>query len=511
MVRFQLSVAVIALIAPGLTSAATAGATIAEGFCRRPPPAIQRPREVRASLPGAARLIRASYRQAAPPELGPDEQICPDGSIIPVGEICPPPPPPPPPSPERLDDSGSIVVTGARVGGSSARATRAGEDVAQPGRRRGKAPPPGLLTAGDHDDLLNPELYAHYVQGARDLGQQIPSLPVLDTRRTLTIEVKDDRGRPLALQTVTLECADGNSIELRSHADGRVVFFPELDRLSRKLVVSAAGERREISLSEGKGTQVHSLVLPVPARPVEKLDVMIVLDCTGSMSDEIAFLKSELRAILQDVKRRHPALDLRVGMVAYRDIGDAFVTRTYQLSSDLDAIQSAIGDQAGSGGGDMPEAMDEALARAVDQDWRDDAIRSLLLVADAPPHDDKMRLAFDAAETARFKRIQVVPVASSGVDNRAEYFMRATAALTQSRYVFLTDDSGIGNPHAEPEVACYVVTSLASSIRRVLDSQLSGRRVEPAEQEVIRVNGVYDHGRCRLPSNFGAKTPGKKR
>ena len=382
---------------------------------------------------------------------------------------------------------------------------RVAEDSAEPSRRRGKAPPAGLLTAGDHDDLLNPELYAHYVREARDLGQQIPSLPILDTRRTLTIELKDDRGRPLALQAVTLECADGNSIGFSSHADGRVVFFPELDRLSRKLVVKASGERREITLAGGRGTQLHTLVLPVEARAVAKLDLMIALDCTGSMSDEIAFLKSELRAILLDLKRRHPMLDLRVGMVAYRDIGDEFVTRTYKLSSDLDAMQSAIDRQAGTGGGDMPEAMDEALARAIDQDWRDDAIHSLLLVADAPPHDNKMRLAFDAAETARFKRIQIVPVASSGVDDRAEYFMRAAAALTQSRYVFLTDDSGIGNPHAEPDVACYVVTSLASSIRRVLDSQLSGRRIEPAEQEVIRVNGVYDQGRCRLPSGFSDK------
>ena len=65
----------------------------------------------------------------------------------------------------------------------------------------------------------------------------------------------------------------------------------------------------------------------------------------------------------------------------------------------------------------MPEAVDQALARGVDQDWRDGALRTLLHVADAPPHDDRMRLAFDAAEVARAKRIQIVPVASSGVDD----------------------------------------------------------------------------------------------
>ena len=65
-----------------------------------------------------------------------------------------------------------------------------------------------------------------------------------------------------------------------------------------------------------------------------------------------------------------------------------------------------------------------------------------------------------------------------------------------------TDDSGIGNPHAEPEVDCYVVTQLATAIRRVLASQISGQRIEPHPGEVIRTTGQYDHGKCVLPRNF---------
>jgi hypothetical protein len=76
------------------------------------------------------------------------------------------------------------------------------------------------------------------------------------------------------------------------------------------------------------------------------------------------------------------------------------------------------------------------------------------------------------------------------------------AAATQSRYLFLTDDSGIGNPHAPPAVDCYLVTRLDTLVRRVLDSQISGRRVEPRDGEVIRSVGQYDNGRCILPSGF---------
>ena len=87
----------------------------------------------------------------------------------------------------------------------------------------------------------------------------------------------------------------------------------------------------------------------------------------------------------------------------------------------------------------------------------------------------------------------VPPAAASGVADKAEYVMRAMAAATQSRYTFLTDDSGIGNPHAEPTVDCYVVTRLDSLVTRVLTSLVRGERVEP-EGAVHRLGiGTLQH------------------
>ncbi|MCC6926098.1 VWA domain-containing protein [Novosphingobium sp.] len=360
-------------------------------------------------------------------------------------------------------------------------------------------PRAGLLTAGEHDDLLNPELYSAYLRRS-NLGQELPVLPRLDTARVLTVAVKDDAGRPVPFAPVELACADGGRLRLATTADGTVSFFPELDRLGQKVWLRAGRQDwREVALASGSGGQQVQFTLGGAAPKVNKLDLMLVIDTTGSMSDEISYLQAELGKILADLRRSHPGLDVRVGFVFYRDLGDDYVTNTIPLTRDFTQAQNDLAQRYAGGGGDYPEAMDQALIRAAGQDWRGDAVKTMLLVADAPPHDDKMGLAWQASETLRHNRVQIVPVAASGVADKAEYVMRAMAALTQSRYTFLTDDSGIGNAHAAPAIDCYLVTRLSDLLRRVIDSQISGRRIEPDDQEVIRTVGKYDHGRCIIP------------
>jgi hypothetical protein len=407
-----------------------------------------------------------------------------------------------------------VMVTGSRIRRPAAAAAPPAErDSAGRGRRND--PESGQLTAGDHDDLLNPDLYADYV-GKFLQNKQMPGVPFVDTRRVLTVRVQDRSGRPIPFATVRLTCADGNSLSFRTLADGRVVFFPALDRLGRTVRLTvlrggrAEGGARVIALSPGAGAQRHTVTLAGAAARVTRFDLAIVLDTTGSMGDEIAYLRSELRAILAALRRGHPELDIRLALVAYRDLGDRYVTRTYDFTGDEDRMQADLAAQSANGGGDYPEAMDQAMARAAALDWRPDAVRSLLLVADAPPHDENVGATWAAAEAARAARIQIVPVAASGVGDTAEYVMRAMAAATQSRYLFLTDDSGIGNAHAPPAIDCYLVTRLDRLVRRVLDSQISGRRIEPRAGEVIRAVGDYEGGRCLLPQDFRPEEPGRR-
>ena len=371
-------------------------------------------------------------------------------------------------------------------------------------------PQSGLLTAGEHDDLLNPELYAAYVRQS-DLGQRVAALPMLDTSRILRVEAKDARGRAVPFMPIELRCEDGNSIKLNSVADGSAVFFPGLDRLSETVWVRAGdGEWRALRLPETAGAQTVTIQTEQNAVAVRKLDIALVVDVTGSMSDELRFLQAELRSILDSLEARHQDIDIRVAFSFYRDEGDDFITRTFDFDSDVARAQTRLAAQYAGGGGDYEEAMQDALVRAAQLNWRDDAVKSLLLVGDAPPHDRDVPQTWLAAEHLRAERVHVIPVGASGVADVAEYIMRAMAAATQSRYTFLTDDSGIGNPHAKPAIDCYLVTRLDQLLRRVIDSQLSGRRIEPEKNEVIRAVGQYDAGKCILPPDFAERTEQQK-
>ena len=436
-------------------------------------------------------------------------------------EAPPPPPPPPPPAPEEASapPGSDIAVTGSRAGRGSARPPAV---IAPPPIVAAPAPPPlatgpsafaprdpreqpapaGLLTAGEHDDLLNPELYARYVADFLK-GETLAGVPRVDTARVLTVAVRDARGQPVPFAPVTLTCADGNRLTLATLADGQATFFPDLDRLGGEVMIGVAGALpRRAVLSPTPGAVVQSVTLPAGGQAVRALDLALVVDTTGSMSDELGFLQSELRAIVARTAVAHPGLSLRVALIFYRDRGDRYVTRTSAFTGDLDRIQGDLARQSADGGGDLPESMEVAMARAAALPWRAGAVKSLFLVADAPPHADDVAATWAAAEALRANRVQIVPVAASGVDRGAEYVMRAMAAASQGRYLFLTDDSGIGNPHAPPAIDCYRVTRLADAMAHVIDSQLSGRRIEATPAEVIRTVGTYDAGRCVLPQGW---------
>jgi Mg-chelatase subunit ChlD len=122
-----------------------------------------------------------------------------------------------------------------------------------------------------------------------------------------------------------------------------------------------------------------------------KIDVVFVLDTTGSMSGLIQTAKEKIWSIATTMASAQPAPEIRIGLVGYRDRGDAYVTKVIDLSDDLDSVYAALMDFQADGGGDTPESVNKALYDAVNQmSWSqsNNAYRTVFLVGDAPPHMD---------------------------------------------------------------------------------------------------------------------------
>lgn len=240
-----------------------------------------------------------------------------------------------------------------------------------------------------------------------------------------------------------------------------------------------------------------------PAR--QRLDVSIVLDTTGSMGDEAAYLTSEFQAISGEITSLFPNADQHWSLVAYRDTpdhdpGDAYVVKSWDFTTDLGAFQTTLGSLTAANGGDTPESPELGLGAMNGLSWRPDAdvARVAFWVADAPHHDDRAAAMATVFADARGKGIHLYPVSGSGADELLEYTMRSAAQLTGGRYLFLTDDSGVGGPHLQPSIPCYFVTKLGKAIVRMVSIELSGVYREPDPADVLRTGGNPTAGQCTL-------------
>ena len=174
------------------------------------------------------------------------------------------------------------------------------------------------------------------------------------------------------------------------------------------------------------------------------------------------------------------SLCLCFGLVAYRDRHDQFLVRSHDLTNDLSAFQGVLNALQAAGGGDYPEAMNEALHETVHRlSWRGDgATRLVVLIADAPPHLDYGGPQYDDDMMAALgKGIKIFSVGASGLDKQGEYIQRQMAQYTGGKFVFLTYDQA-RNPASGPgretvhDVKNYSVDTLDRLIVRLVGDEL---------------------------------------
>jgi Mg-chelatase subunit ChlD len=356
----------------------------------------------------------------------------------------------------------------------------------------------GVLTAGDIDDALNLAAFSRYQQ--RATGQT--GLPKLGLGAPVMVQLLGPGGAPAPGARYTLRRPGAAEPFHSGNAgpDGRIVDFPLVlgaGALGAVELRVFGSDGQEIARETVKTGRAHRLTLPQDASwQPDFLDLVLVVDTTGSMGDEIAFLQKELVGIVRTAASRAPGVSIRFGLIAYRDHGDAYVVKDYGFTPRAGEMNSWLRGLRAEGGGDYPEAAAAALRAGVAMPWRKGkGERIVIHIADAPPHDADAGAYLRVAKAAAQAGVQVFTLGASGVAAESEYLMRQVSVVTGGRYLFLTDDSGVGYSHAEPTIPCYRVTSLQSLLTRVLVTELSGRRQEAGE--VIREVGSYRNGVCR--------------
>lgn len=366
------------------------------------------------------------------------------------------------------------------VGGSLERPAEPAPGKARPRGAPKHRPSSAGVKAGAADDNLQFNAFLTFLEEHANLGI------ACDVSERIVVAVRDKNGLPLADARVTVVDGEKTLVERRTYADGRCMVFPSQDPAlaaqSARLVVrrGKAIARRPLNAS-GK----HSLEITLPQeRPAYQqvpLDVVFVLDTTGSMGDEIQRLKQTLEYIHFQITHLTPRPDVRFGMVLFRDKGDSYRTRVVPLTPDLEEFAGALGEVRAGGGGDTPEDVQAALEAAMTGiDWRKDGVKLAFLIGDAPPHLDygQTYTYVEAMQEAARRGIKITTIGASGLDRRGELVWRQLAQYTMAPFVFLTygesgDSEGSPSSVSHHVGSNWVAENLDAIVVRMIKVELS--------------------------------------
>ena len=376
--------------------------------------------------------------------------------------------------PARLSAGESRPVAPGSAGGDAAPGD--GDDgTVLPGDLPGEPVPPAeplKLTAAEWKDNDNWPFFTNLVNNGTIA---FPSFG-LDPRNRVAVKVQTEDGAPRVNETLVLMDAERNVLwTARTDKAGTAYLFwaegqtPDQVRCGAVSAPVQVSESSDDPQGSAKLHPVEAVTMTVSddAKAQAGMQIMFIVDTTGSMGDEIAYLQKDFSAIAERVGGSGVTWSANF----YRDQGDEYVTRTNGFTSDVAEVQAKINAEYADGGGDTPEAVAEILTECLKNrtDWDENSVKLAFLIFDAPPHDGKDEALRAAVSAAAEKGIRLIPVVASNADRETELFGRAAAILTGGTYVFLTDDSGIGESHLEPIVGNYEVELLQDLIVRVIE------------------------------------------
>ena len=336
----------------------------------------------------------------------------------------------------------------------------------------GIQPQGGLVTAGEWNDLDNWAFYQKTLM--KEPFKGFPDDWQMYTNHRIAVALTA-KNKPAANATVTLFRNDTPIWTTKTDNLGRaelwVGAFQKEKELNPTLLRLKVNEQW-VSTATISETQVNRIALDetLPS-PTNQVQIAFMVDATGSMGDELEFLKMDLKKVINEVQKTNTQLKISTGTVFYRDEGDEYVVKHSPFTEDINQTIEFISQQRADGGGDFPEAVDKALVQLNQLQWQPEArTRIAFLVLDAPPHNKPAVISSIqySVKTAAASGIKLIPVVASGIDKTTEFLMRFIAMYTNGTYVFITDHSGIGNKHLEPSVGEYQVEKLSDLMVRLI-------------------------------------------
>lgn len=371
----------------------------------------------------------------------------------------------------------SASMSGERIGGGGG-----GGEGGTNGQPEGIA---GKITAGEWNDLDNWPFWGDLMTPQQD-GEDYAKMVMdwgFNTKWRVAVKVTDNAGKPVPGVSVHLMRGKKTLWMARTDVLGRADCWLGMfndDSTINGLRISLDGwilpDEPKITTLDSE-VMMNEYTVKATAEVQPKADLLFIVDATGSMSDEIAFLKADLMDILNKVQSMKSNIAIRTGALFYRDEGDAYLTRVSQFTDNINETISFIGKQNADGGGDYPEAVHTALEHSIQKlSWRQDARTKLaFMLLDAPAHQDQQGVVESLHKSIEYyaaQGIKLIPVASSGVDKSTEFMLRLFSIATNGTYVFITNDSGIGNDHIEPTIGEYKVEILSDLLVRLITKYL---------------------------------------
>lgn len=336
----------------------------------------------------------------------------------------------------------------------------------------GIQPQGGLVTAGEWNDLDNWAFYQKTLM--KEPFKGFPDDWQMYTNHRIAVAITA-KNKPAANATVTLFRNDTPIWTAKTDNLGRaelwVGAFQKEKELNTALLRLKVNEQW-VSTATISETQENRIALDeaLPS-PTNLVQIAFMVDATGSMGDELEFLKIDLKKVINEVQKTNTQLKISTATVFYRDEGDEYVVKHSPFTEDINQTTEFISLQRADGGGDFPEAVDKALVQLNQLQWQPQArTRIAFLVLDAPPHNKPavINSIQYSVKTAAASGIKLIPVVASGIDKTTEFLMRFIAMYTNGTYVFITDHSGIGNKHLEPSVGEYQVEKLSDLMVRLI-------------------------------------------